>query len=526
MFDFDFDFDFDFSPKQEDDGILKLRQCLNECLTNYPYNYNLFASTFLKIQNKAGTLIAFEFNEWQERTFKVICEKYKVAQKLDLLIIKGRQGGLSTFFAGFLFYQMLAKKCNIAFISNNSKNAVNLYNMVERFFFSFPLALKLTSKNSGHKMAIENNSAKFYTAEGDNIRGSTLLGLVNDELGERTDVLELQALAKIDGMAHIKIGTPKGTGNNLYLIYSNLINSGRVEEIIFLPWYELSEYEVFENVEIKEETFDYLKKHNLDNLPIEKKRWLQVKIDELKGSVFNPFEVLNQEYPPNLSVGFEATALNCFCDPYFINLAFEKKEVNVDKVAILGVDVAGGGDKSILSIRKGDYCEFLELKHNPQDTEDFTNKAQQVCNYMINNKNLYYKSINIDATGLGHGFVEIFRQVSRRNSINIKINAVHFSSKVEKKISPFESRNIGVKEFMYFELQKWLMTGKVILQYNKILQDELLATEITSINGEPKLVKKEIIKVKLGHSPDYADALALTFAPEKELITITIRNSH
>ena len=70
------------------------------------------------------------------------------------------------------------------------------------------------------------------------------------------------------------------------------------------------------------------------------------------------------------------------------------------------------------------------------------------------------------------------------------------------------------------------MTGKTRLQYNKTLQDELLATEITSINGEPKLVKKEIIKVKLGHSPDYADALALTFAPEKELTTITIKNNH
>lgn len=522
--DFNFDFNFDFDNFGEEQEIQPIVLEYYEILNNYPYSFKDFCFKFLTIQNKAGQLMPFELNEWQLKAYDFILKKYERTKQIDVLIVKGRQGGMTTFSMAWLLYQMLALKCNVSFISNNFKNASNIYSMLERAICNFLIPLNITNKNAGHKIGIDNNLARFYTSEGDNIRGSTLLGLLNDELGERNDALELQALAKIEGMTHIKVGTPKGTGNNLYLMYLNLKENNKTDDILFLPWYELKEYEIHNSDSIiTKETEEYLEKYNLGYLPLPKKMWLQSKIDELKQSTFNPFEILNQEYPPNLEVGFKATAENCFCEPSLINYAFENKTASISNIVILGVDVAGGGDKTIMCIRKGDYAEFIELKHNPQNPLDFQNKAEQICSYLLDNKNFLYKSINVDATGgMGLEFVAVLKEKLSSYRIRLDIIPVHFGSKTEQRINNYEVRRMGIKEYMYFELAKWLKTGNVKLQYIRTLQEELLATQIQTRDGIPTIIKKEDIKKKLGHSPDYADALALTFQPTQAKIPVTI----
>ena len=500
---------------------------LERILKDYPYSFAEFCEKYIKIQNKAGIIVPFMLNEWQAKTYNFILEKYKHAGQIDILIVKGRQGGMTTFAVAFLLYQMLGLKCNISFISQNFKNASNIYGMFERAVEG--LKISTSSKNSGHKIGIGSNLARFYTAEGDNIRGSTLLGLLNDELGERNDVLELQALAKIKGMVHFKIGTPKGIGNNLYLQYVFCKENRKLDNVLFLPWHHLKEYESHagDNFEIFPEIEEYLAKHDLLGLPIEKKAWLQERFNELKASCFNPFEILNQEYPPNIDVGFEATADNCFVEAKYINYAFGNQNFTKHKDVIIGIDIAGGGDKSIACFRFGKRAEFIELKHKAEafgSGYDF--KAEQLINALRDIGTYNVLSINVDSTGQGINFVDILKNKMRNERLNYNlINAVHFGSRVEYKIKSGEIRKRGVKEDMYFRLREWLMEDsnlKASIQPLKVIQEELLATEISTRDGEEFLITKEKIKEKINRSPDFADALALTFAPVKQKIYFSL----
>ena len=498
---------------------------LEEILSNFPFSFPKFCEKYCKVQNKGGQIIPFVLNSAQQKVFKFLLYLKNKNNNFKGLIVKYRQNGISTMSSAWALYTLLALKCNASFISNNYKNASNLYLMFDRLIFNFPNKINVVSRNYGHRIGINSNLVRFYSAEGDNIRGTTILTLINDELGERTDTMELQALAETENATHLGILTPKGTGNNGYLMYKSYKETDRLDEILFLPWFEFEEYEINCSSDFipKQETTDYLIKYNLNYISLRKKAWLEKKINELKSTTFNPFTILNQEYPPNLDIGFEATADNCFCDPYFINLAFENKQIEISNVAILGIDVAGGGkDKTIMCIRKGDYAEFIELIHNPQDPLDFTNKAEQMCQYLLKNNNFYYKSVNVDSTGVGLGFVEILKKALKQHNIRIDIIPVHFSSKTERQITAYEKKKIGIKEYMYFEIKKWLMQGNVKLQNLKVLQEELLATQVKTRDGEEFILEKEEIKKKLGHSPDYADALALTFQPKKIVINALV----
>jgi hypothetical protein len=55
----------------------------------------------------------------------------------------------------------------------------------------------------------------------------------------------------------------------------------------------------------------------------------------------------------------------------------------------------------------------------------------------------------------------------------------------------------------------------VFLQPNQSLKEELFATQIKSINGREAVIPKEEIKKNLRRSPDYADALALSFVKDE-----------
>lgn len=64
---------------------------------------------------------------------------------------------------------------------------------------------------------------------------------------------------------------------------------------------------------------------------------------------------------------------------------------------------------------------------------------------------------------------------------------------------------------MWFRMSEWVKRGGCLPKMPELVK-ELTAPSYTFINGKFALEKKEQIKDRLGFSPDYADALALTFA--------------
>ena len=87
---------------------------------------------------------------------------------------------------------------------------------------------------------------------------------------------------------------------------------------------------------------------------------------------------------------------------------------------------------------------------------------------------------------------------------------------------------------MYGELKEWLIDGGCLPyegEESEYISEDLMAIDYFFNNkSQITLEKKEDIKVKLGRSPDDADALALTFAmpvPPDDVIAVnrTVRTT-
>lgn len=77
--------------------------------------------------------------------------------------------------------------------------------------------------------------------------------------------------------------------------------------------------------------------------------------------------------------------------------------------------------------------------------------------------------------------------------------------------SPIDDRYLNKRAEMWFEMAEWLKSGGKIPQAAE-LTAELTAPTYQFLRGKFRLEDKDLIKDRLGFSPDIADALALTFA--------------
>lgn len=513
----------------------------------YPYAFKEFANKYIHIQPKAGEIGILGLNEHQEEVYQKICELWKKNNSVELVIIKGRQDGISTFVANmFSIYHLLVWERSQFFLTNVSHNRSNLFDKFKIGFDNLPPLLKketIAGGRIGESVKFNGCKLSFHTTnEGAGhrespTRGQTYSFLFDDEAGHREKAEDTTSLVNSPSKIRIIAGTP-ATGSMLEKALKEKEAQDKLDEVLFLPWHTFNEYEskdVPADWKPRETTVEYFKKLNLDNLPLEKKHWAEKQILFFAVDYFNPYAKFTQEYPSNVWCGFELTAENCFTKPYLIQMATENRNAVKSNTAVIGIDVGHTGDKTIACIRQGNYAYFIELKHNPSAESDFKYKARQLCDFLRSNRNVSVIQINIDSTGVGSGLGGVIKETLREEGLMfassvgraIDIQEVHFATKVKKKnTNPFNRVMVGVKEYMYFELARWLETTAVSIDGGKSeitarIQKELLSTSITTKNGEETIAQKEKIKQKLGHSPDYADALALTFYPEKQYIDIS-----
>jgi len=175
---------------------------------------------------------------------------------------------------------------------------------------------------------------------------------------------------------------------------------------------------------------------------------------------------------------------------------------------ILGVDVARfGDDASRIVFRRGrDARSIPSLERRGLDTMQLaTFVAELVAQYKPT-------AIFIDEGGVGGGVVDRLRQ------LRISCIGVQFGSRADRPLAP-DGAPLGVVRFankraeMYGHMRHWLARGAI--ENDQRLVMELTATEYTlNLRDEIQLERKADLKKRLPSigSPDWADALALTFA--------------
>jgi hypothetical protein len=160
----------------------------------------------------------------------------------------------------------------------------------------------------------------------------------------------------------------------------------------------------------------------------------------------------------------------------------------------LGVDVARfGDDRTVLFPRQG-LRAFAPTELRNARTNDIAAKVMQL------KQSMGIEMEFVDGSGgWGAGVVDSLIQAGASPY------EVSFSGKA------IDPRYLNKRAEMWFNMAEWIKRGGSLPNVPGLVK-ELSAPTYTFQNGKFKLEEKDQIKDRLGFSPDYADALALTFA--------------
>lgn len=168
---------------------------------------------------------------------------------------------------------------------------------------------------------------------------------------------------------------------------------------------------------------------------------------------------------------------------------------------ILGVDVARYGDnESVAILRRGRDARTIPTKK--WRGLSTTALGDEIANIIAAHGP---DGVFIDEGGVGGGVVDFLRRLGH-SVIGVQFGAEGMDSLIGEKAYNKRSE-------MYLNLRDWLRTGGAI-PYDEQLKRELTAIEYTIWGGKGKKSGSVLLTPKedMEESPDWADALALTFA--------------
>ena len=185
-----------------------------------------------------------------------------------------------------------------------------------------------------------------------------------------------------------------------------------------------------------------------------------------------------------------------------IDEAIKRTVVPKGKMRI-GVDVGRGGDSSVFVLRYNNYAKVLEKNK----IKDLMQQVKRI-EYYSKELGIPYNEFYIDDIGVGSGVTD------RCFELDMDVNPIRVAgSAVDKE------RYKNIRAEIYWLAREWLLDGEkeknVGLQSIKDFY-ELSKTRYKEDSASRLQIQdKGIIKKAVGHSPDVADALALTFARQE-----------
>lgn len=158
-----------------------------------------------------------------------------------------------------------------------------------------------------------------------------------------------------------------------------------------------------------------------------------------------------------------------------------------------GIDFARTGDNTVLTVRN-DY-ELIEQVVMKGDTAAICSEFRKLDNVY------HFKDVFLDSTGgFDIGFYDTMKQTHKN------LHEINFGG---KSTNPADA---NARTNMYFNMATAIQNGFFIpFQYNSTVEQIKATSYIINNSGKRALVPKDIIKNIIGHSPDEADSLALTF---------------
>jgi phage terminase large subunit len=206
----------------------------------------------------------------------------------------------------------------------------------------------------------------------------------------------------------------------------------------------------------------------------------------------NPWVLVNifGQFPPS--------SLNALIGPDEVSAAMKRyyREYEIgDAARVLGVDVARyGDDASIIFKRQGIQALPILRYRNINSTQGAGQVSRQWQEWSAD------AAFIDDTGGFGSGWIDQLRQLGRYPV------GVHFAGEAHDK-----ARYVNKRAEMYFDAVEWIKRGGALPESPELLA-ALTQTTYTFQGDRFLLEPKDQVKMKIGYSPDEADAFALTFA--------------
>lgn len=489
-----------------------------ELFTDLP----LYSRENLKIKPKIGPVIPLVMNKAQLYLHMRAEEQKRRTGKVRIIVLKGRQQGLSTYIAARLYHQTTCLPSIFTFIfAHDTEGSDTLYGMVQTFHAHSDPRLAPRLGNSNAKELLFPRLGGGYkvgtagTGKGLG-RSKTFQRLHWSEVAYSPNADEhstgiMQTIPDQEGTEIFLESTSAGAGDFFFRMSMEALNGGSDYELVFIPWYwqdeykrsmplgfELEKKQANDEHPSEEEYYELFKK---DGLTIEHLVWRRHKIkSEFQGDITR----FMREYPFTPEEAFEAASDDCYIKPMLIRRARNHPLIPTAAPLIFGVDPARlGGDKFRVAHRKGRNIPKIDLI--PAGRTDETSQRLAI---LINK----YQPVrvNIDCGGLGVG---VYDNLVGAGYGKI-VRKVDFGSAA---LNPDINKNRRAE--LHRKFKDWLEDSPCSITCDPKdadkLQSQCAVVKAKWVNNAQLLLTpKEDIKKDLKYSPDELDSCVTTFADE------------
>ncbi len=498
--------------KQEDEAQAHQNEIDSFC-TMCMVDFEYFANTCLKIKTKTQGLKPLIFNKAQEYLNAVVDEMVEKYGKVRIIIVKGRQQGLSTWIEARGYWVVIHNEGTKAFILTHEGEATkNLFNMAKRYHEHCPAELKPITKKSNSSEIIfselESEYAVGTAKTGDTGRSQTIQFFHGSEVAYWRAAKEIsdgamEGIPEEPGTESYLESTAAGFGGYFHSMWQNgcYIHeeppanwNGYIR--VFIPWFWEAKYR--ENVphgfELTEDEEKLVALFDLDNEQI---NWRRKKIANKEGNVSQ----FQREYPATPEDAFNSAVNNVLIPAHLVVAARQRSKVNYYEAlgpVVMGVDVAREGDDSTaFVIRQGRVIHMIKRFNKLDNMEVASRVIHAIRQWKVD-------FVGIDATGgYGAGVYDRLLELGYGH----KISAVNFAS------SAIDDEHFKNKRAeIWHGTKTWLETGAQVPDKDEIQQDLCSVTyKFDSAGDKLQLESKAEMKKRGIKSPDIGDAIALTF---------------
>lgn len=488
-----------------------------------------FGAACLKIKTKKKKIISFVMNTAQIYTHNILEEQLRRTGKVRVLILKGRQQGLSTYVAARFYHKSsMWSATNVYILSHEQTATDNLFNMVDRYHEHNPLA-PVTGASNAKELEFEHLDSSYSVATANKKaggRGKTPHLFHGSEVAFWANAADhfassVQGIPDEPGTEIILESTANGPSGEFYERWQDA-EAGKSDYIpIFIPWYWQEEYErnpyvdpitgepcdfelndTAEQGQMSEVEYSEMFDKENGGLSLHKMAWRRAKMSELRS--YNTF---NQEYPATAQMAFVNSNTKSYINGLSI-LRARKRDIEGAGPLICGADPAGpGGDRFAIAWRRGHEVEKIEWRNKVETAE-----AYQWCKKIIlEDKPARF---NVDAGGIGAAVISLLR--GDDDIPKGVLRAVNFGTTSQaKKANPKKPGPKNRRAEMWMRSKEWLedKDEPVSIPDLDVLQADATGCQLKSnLTNDIQLESKEDMRARGVRSPDLWDAVGLTFA--------------